>query len=482
MPRLKKSITEKTENNSINDIPSLLNTDLYNIRAVERNWKQNFSEYEIHEMFYRKPPYRGNNFVMAVGMPYALRYLKAKLSEGEGDWLLNQGFSKDFIDHLLKQGKNLFKDVNIWSVEEGTIMLPKEPIMRIEGPTSAVQLLETYLLSQAGYPTLVATKALRCFWAAKKMKNAELLEMGLRRSQTNSGHYGARAAHIAGFGITSDSLASKIFGIPVSGSSLMHADIQRRNSEREAFKSFYEYVLYKNKVIFLIDTYNVFKGAENAIHVAKEMRENGHELYGVRIDSGNIKEIIPRLKEMFSKNGFPNIKIMLTGDMNEYKILKLAKENIFPDFVGVGTDLITGGEKPALGMVYKIKAIKKGNKIIPKIKISADKGKTTIPGSHQVFRIYDKKTGLIDKDILAMSDEIINGEALLKQVVSNGNIIERWENSDKKLTKEARERAQAQILLLPEKIIDFESNKSIPLELTNKVKVTTRNLVKTIET
>ena len=223
-----------TENISISDVPSILNTDLYNIRAVERNWKQDFSEYEIHEMFFRVPPYKGNNFVMAVGMPYALRYLKCKIDESDAEWLTNQGFSEEFIKYLLKKGSDIFKDVNIWSVEEGTIMLPQEPIMRIEGPTSAVQLIETYFLSQVGYPTLIATKALRCVWAGKQLNNAFLLEMGLRRAQTNAGHYGARASYIAGFSITSDALAGKIFGIPVSGSSLMHADIQRRESERDS--------------------------------------------------------------------------------------------------------------------------------------------------------------------------------------------------------------------------------------------------------
>jgi nicotinate phosphoribosyltransferase len=451
---------------------------LYNIRAVERNWKQDFSEYEVHEMFYRVSPYKGNNFVMAVGMPYALRYLKSKLDEGDANWLLNQGFSKDFIKYLVKQGSDIFKDVNIWSVEEGTIMLPQEPIMRIEGPTSAVQLIETYLLSQVGYPTLIATKALRCVWAGKQLNNASLLEMGLRRAQTNAGHYGARASYIAGFSITSDALAGKIFGIPVSGSSLMHADIQRRESEKEAFKSFYEYVSYKDKVTFLIDTYDVFQGAQNAIEVAKEMRQNGHELYGVRVDSGDIKEIIPKLRKMFIEAEFPNVKIMLTGDMNEYKMIELAKQNVFPDFVGVGTELVTGGEKPALGMVYKIKAVKKDGVNIPKIKISADKGKTTVPGPLQVFRTYNKETGLIEKDVIGMYDEQIEGEPLLKQVVFNGNIIEEWESSDIDLTTRAKERAQAQIKLLSDDVLNFEVDKSMKIEISDKVKSVTDTLLK----
>ncbi|MBI2590179.1 nicotinate phosphoribosyltransferase [Candidatus Berkelbacteria bacterium] len=468
------------ESQSIKDIPSILNTDLYNIRASERNWAQNFSEIEVHEMFFRIPPYKGNNFVIAVGMPYALRYLKSKLDESDSEWLLNQGFSKDFIDYLVKEGSNIFKDVNIWSVEEGTIMFPQEPIMRIEGPTVAVQLLETYFLSQVGYPTLIATKAIRSVWAAKQMgNNASLLEMGLRRSQTNSGHYGARAAYISGFSISSDSLAGKLFGIPVSGSSLMHADIQRRENEREAFKSFYEFVSYKNKVTFLIDTYNVIKGAQNAVEVAKEMRQNGHELFGVRIDSGNVKELIPEVKKIFSEASFPNVKIMLTGDMNEYKILDLAKNKVTPDFIGVGTELVTGGEKPALGMVYKLKGIKHGDEVISKIKISADKGKTTLPGSHQVFRVLDKKTGLLKHDVIGMYDEKIDGEPLLKQVVSNGNIIGEWETSDIDLTKTAKERAEAQIELLPDDVLNFEKeNITVDVIISEKVKKHSEDLIK----
>lgn len=468
------------ENQSIKDIPSILNTDLYNIRASERNWVQNFSETEVHEMFFRVPPYKGNNFVVAVGMPYALRYLKAKLDESDSEWLLNQGFSKDFLDYLIKEGNNLFKDVNIWSVEEGTVMFPQEPIMRVEGPSIAVQLLETYFLSQVGYPTLIATKALRSVWATKQMGNdASLLEMGLRRSQTNSGHCGARAAYISGFSITSDAFAGKLFGIPVSGNSLMHADIQRRENEREAFKSFYEFVSYKNKVTFLIDTYNVIKGAQNAVEIAKEMRQNGHELFGVRIDSGNVKELIPEVKKIFSGAGFPNVKIMLTGDMNEYKILDLAKNKVTPDFIGIGTELVTGGEKPALGMVYKLKGIKHGDSVISKIKISADKGKTTLPGSHQVFRVLDKKTGLLKHDIIGMYDEKIDGEPLLKQVVLNGNIVGEWETSDIDLTKTAKERAETQIKLLPDDVLDFEKeNNIVDIVLSEKVKKHSEDLIK----
>lgn len=254
--------------------------------------------------------------------------------------------------------------------------------------------------------------------------------------------------------------------------------IQRRESEREAFKSFYEYVSYKDKVTFLIDTYDVFQGARNAIEVAKEMRQNGHELYGVRVDSGDIKEIIPKLRKMFIEAEFPNVKIMLTGDMNEYKMLELAKKNVFPDFVGVGTELVTGGEKPALGMVYKIKAVKKNGGNIPKIKISADKGKTTIPGPLQVFRTYNKETGLIEKDVIGMYDEQIEGEPLLKQVVFNGNIIEEWESSDINLTTRAKERAQAQIKLLPDDVLSFEAEGSIKIETSDKVKGVTDMLIK----
>jgi|GEM_PF-1753756 len=468
-----------TENISIKDIPSALNTDLYNYRASERNWKQNFSEVEVHEMFFRKAPYEGNNFVVAVGMPYALRFLKSKLQEKDGEWLLSQGFSKDFIDYLIKEGPKIFKDVNIWSVEEGTIVFPQEPIMRIQGPTIAVQLLETYFLSQVGYPTLIATKALRSVWATNQLNNnCGLLEMGLRRSQTNSGHCGARAACIAGFGITSDALAAQIFGLPVSGSSLMHADIQRRENEIEAFKSFYEYVSYKDKVIFLIDTYNVIQGAKNAVAVAKEMRSNGHELFGVRIDSGDIKKLIPEVKKIFSDEGFPNVKIMLTGDMNEYKILDLAKIGVNPDFIGVGTELVTGGEKPALGMVYKLKGIIIDGKVVPKIKISGDAGKTTLPGSHQIFRVTNNQTGKLEKDIIGMHDEDISGEHLLKQVVFNGNIIEEWEISDIELTKIAKERASAQINLLPENILNFEKNDSFPVEISSQVQKETEKLLK----
>jgi nicotinate phosphoribosyltransferase len=402
-------------------------------------------------------------------MPYALRFLKAKVTEGDAEWLIAQGFTKDFVNYLVSQSTDLFKGVNIWSVEEGTIVLPYEPILRVEGPSIPAQLLETYLLNQIGYPSLIATKALRCVWAAKQYKNNfALIEMGLRRSPTNAGHFAARSACIAGFSITSDALAAQVFGLPVSGSSLMHADIQRRGDEVSAFRSFYEFVSYKDKVIFLIDTYDVIQGAQNAVTVAKEMRKNGHELYGVRIDSGDVTMLIPKVKQVFSEAGFSNVKIMLSGDMDEYRMLELAKSKVYPDFVGVGTQLVTGGEKSDLGVVYKLKAIVKDGQVIPRIKISADKGKTTLPGSHQVFRVINEDTGQFEKDVMGMHNENLPGEQLLKQVVFNGKVVKDWTISDRDLTFRASKRLVSQVALLPENVLDFEKDEQLKIELSEE--------------
>jgi len=462
---------------------SLLETDLYQIRIAERNWVQKYSKIEVHELFFRKAPFNGA-YAIITGIREALRFLEADLSKSECKWLVEQNFSKEFVDYLYNscKDKTLFRGVKVYSVNEGEVVFPHEPIMKVVGPTVPVQLLETYLMYCIGYPSLIATKASRSAYAAKtNNRSVTVTEMGLRRAQTGSGHIGARSAYIGGVDMVCDAYAGLRYGIPTSGGSMMHADIMRRESEAEAFRSFYDYVNYKNKIVFLIDTYDIYKGCANAIEVGKEMLKNGHYLFGVRIDSGDLLEVVPKIREMLDSNGFTKTKIMLSGDLNEYKISDLAKNNVPFDIVGLGTELITGGDQPALGVAYKLTAVEKEGKFIPKIKISASSAKTTIPGAHQVYRFYSRD-GKMSHDMISFDDEPMSaGKPLLGIVYENGHISDDLCYNDIECTFKARESAQKNLNLLPKKYRNIAPAEQFQVILSETVKEARETLSKGYE-
>ena len=462
---------------------SLLETDLYQIRIAERNWIQNYNKIEVHELFFRKAPFNGA-YALAVGINEALKFLNASLSKKECKWLIKQNFSKEFVDYLYNacQNKSLFGKIKVYTVKEGTVVFPHEPIVKVIGPTIPVQLLETYLMYSIGYPSLIATKASRNVYISKSKKPEVIVtEMGLRRAQTGAGHIGAKAAYIGGVDMTCDAYVGMKYGIPTSGGSMMHSDIMRRENEIDAFRSFYDYVNYKNKVIFLIDTYDLFTGCVNAIKVGKEMLKNGHYLLGVRIDSGNLIEVVPKIRKMLDDAGFTKTKIMLSGDLNEYKISEMVDSNIPFDMLGIGTELITGGDQPALGAAYKLTAVEEEGRFIPKIKISASSAKTTIPGSHQVYRFYSEQ-GQILKDIIAIDDEFIDeGKPLLNLVYDRESISKDYSYSEKEVITTSRANAQKNLNSLPEEYRTLVPARQFPVVLSTKTKEARDKLTKEFE-
>src|SRR5213076_286175 len=289
-------------------------------------------------------------------------------------------FDAGFLDHL----RTLRLTCDVDAVPEGTLVFPNEPMMRVCGPISQCQLLETALLTILNFQSLIATKAARVCLAAE---NEAVIEFGLRRAQgMDGGLSAARAAYIGGCAGTSNLQAGQRYDIPVSGTQA-HSWIMFFESETEAFQTYAKAM--PNNCVFLVDTYNSLDGVRHAINVARQLRKNGHEIIGVRLDSGDCVALSIEARRMLDEAGFPKAKIVCSGDLDEFAITEMKKRGAKIDIWGVGTKLTTGQPDSALGGIYKLAAVRKpARKWCYRIKLSDDADKTSCPGSLQVRRFH----------------------------------------------------------------------------------------------
>ena len=289
-------------------------------------------------------------------------------------------FDSHFLDYL--RGLQLTCDVD--AIPEGTLVFANEPLVRIRGPIAQCQLLETALLNICNFQSLIATKAARVCLAAH---GDPVIEFGLRRSQgVDGGLTAARAAYIGGCAGTSNLQAGKQFGIPVSGTQA-HSWIMFFENERKAFRTYAEAM--PNNCIFLVDTYDSIDGMRHAIEIGSELRKQGHEMIGVRLDSGDGVALSIKARQMLDQAGFANAKIVGSGDLDEYTITDLKQRGAKIDVWGVGTKLSTGQPDGALGGIYKLGAIRRpGGEWQHRIKLSEESAKASVPGSLQVRRFY----------------------------------------------------------------------------------------------
>lgn len=362
---------------------------------------QNRDRIAVFDLYYRKNPF-GNGYVIATGLEQAIDcVLNIKFSQEDIDFLKSDfDFEKDFLEYLLE-----FKFTgDIYAVREGTVVFPNEPLLIVKAPIIQAQFLESVLLNVISHQSLIATKAARI----RNVVGKDLiLEFGLRRAQgPDASIYGTRASIIGGFDATSNVLAAKKFNIPVSGTH-SHSWIMSFESEYQAF---YEYAkCFKENLILLIDTYDVLKsGLPNAIRVFKELLAKNKlpKIFGVRIDSGDFAWLSKKIREKLDLEGFNKAKIVVSNDLDENLILHLKEQGAKIDSWGIGTKLITGDGNPSLGGVYKLVAIEdKEKKLEPKIKISENPEKISTPGFKNIFRVYDKKSGKMKLDILALQSE-----------------------------------------------------------------------------
>lgn len=376
--------------------PLALLTDLYQLTMAYGYWKNGLDKKEAaFHLFYRKKPF-GGGFAVAAGLEQAINFITnfryeksdltylATLKDATGHPL----FSQEFLDYLSD-----FKfTCDLDAVPEGTVVFPYQPLLRVTGPLIQCQLLESPLLNMINFPSLIATKAARVCYAAK---GDTVMEFGMRRAQGINGALTAsRAAYIGGCDSTSNVLAGKLFGIPIAGTHA-HSWVMIFDDEEEAFRAFAN--AYPTNSVFLVDTYSTVEGIKKAIQVGKELRSQGKEMLGVRLDSGDLAYLSVVCRRMLDEAGFPEAKIVASNELDENIIRELKQQGAKINIWGVGTNLVTGKEQPALDGVYKLSAIRDpGQPWEYKLKLSEQMTKVSNPGILQVRRYQNDHENVAD--------------------------------------------------------------------------------------
>lgn len=377
-------------------------TDFYELTMANGYFANGMGEtISYFDMFFRSVP-DGGGFAIMCGLEQVIDYFNSlKFEEDDIAYLRTKGiFSEEFLEYL----RNFKFCCDVWAVPEGTPIFPNEPIVTVRGPAIQAQFVETMVLLCINHQSLIATKANRIVRAAE---GRPVMEFGSRRAQGFDGAiYGARAAYIGGCSGTACTICDKEMQTPALGT-MAHSWIQMFDSELEAFRAYAE--CYPDSTTLLVDTYNVLKsGVPNAITVFKEMRAKGHKPVGIRIDSGDITYLSKRARQMLDDEGFADVKIVASNSLDEYIIRDLLRQGAKIDSFGVGERMITSKSEPVFGGVYKLVAIEKDDKIVPKIKLSENVTKITNPDFKEVWRLFDTTTGMAIADVLTCRGEIID--------------------------------------------------------------------------
>ncbi len=378
-------------------------TDLYELTMMQGYYKvKDANETVIFDMFYRSNPDKGA-YAICAGLEQLIDYIEnLHFDESDLAYLKSLGiFDDDFLDYL----KDFRFSGDVYAIPEGTVVFPREPLVKVIAPIMEAQLIETALLNIINHQSLIATKASRVVYAAN---GDGVMEFGLRRAQgPDAGIYGARAAVIAGCVGTSDVLCGKMFDVPVKGTHA-HSWIMSFPDELTAFRTYAK--LYPNACTLLVDTYDTLgSGVPNAIEVFREMRESGIELknYGIRLDSGDLAYLSKEAKKMLDEAGFSDAIISASNDLDEHLITSLKLQGATINSWGVGTNLITSKNCPSFGGVYKLSAMldRETGEFIPKIKLSENAEKMTNPGNKTIRRIYSRTSGKIIADLICLVEE-----------------------------------------------------------------------------
>lgn len=447
------------------------------------------------ELFFRKTPF-GANYAINAGLDEVIEYIsKFRFSESDIDYLREQKqgdnetsmYTEDFLNYLL----NLRITCDIDAIPEGTVVFANQPLLRITGPRIQVQLLESALIQIINFQTLIASKT---SIIKEQCQGKKLLDFGLRRAQNIAASI---AAYKGGADATSNKLLGKLYGIPTGGT-FAHAFVMSHPDELSAFRAYAKAL--PGNCIYLVDTYDVKQGIENAITVANEQRKIAKKLFakgkisqnqmesygmlGIRLDSGNLAKLSIYARKRLTDAGYPNALIVASNDLNEEKIAKLHQEGAQIDAFGVGTELVTGGKQSALGCVYKVVATQNDDLSFEgKIKISECPEKTTIPGRHQIRRYFEVDEGNGDKIFLcdAMYDIDMSPSDKLQMILtSKPNVIEEIDENtpygdllvpiyrkgelvyDCPSLPEIREQAKAQLKALPAKVKQLQNSEPYP--------------------
>mgnify|MGYP000042754935 FL=1 len=370
-------------------------TDLYELTMMQGYYEKGQNENVIFDVFFRQNPCN-NGYSVCAGLDQVIDYIKnLHFTYDDVDYLRGLGiFKEDFLHYL--SGFHFSGD--IYAIPEGTVVFPKEPLLKVVAPIMEAQLVETAILNIINHQSLIAANG------------DGIMEFGLRRAQgPDAGLYGARAAMIGGCVGTSNVLAGQMFDVPVMGTHA-HSWIMSFPDEYTAFKTYAE--MYPDNCTLLVDTYDTLKsGVPNAIRVFQEFKDAGKPLikYGIRLDSGDLAYLSKEARKMLDEAGFPEATICASNDLDEFLLHDLKMQGAAIDSWGVGTNLITSKDCPSFGGVYKLAAIQnEKGEFVPKIKISENTEKITNPGNKTIYRIYEKASGKIKADLICFADEVID--------------------------------------------------------------------------
>lgn len=377
-------------------------TDFYEITMANGYFLNGKGDTTVQfDMFFRNIPDNGGFAIMA-GVEQLVEYLEnLSFSDEDIEYLRGRGFCEEFLDYL----KNFEFKCDIYSVPEGTPIFPREPIVTVKGPAIQAQFIETMVLLAINHQSLIATKTNRIVRAAQ---GRPIMEFGSRRAQGFDGAvYGARAAYIAGCAGTACTIVDREFGVPALGT-MAHSWVQLFDSELDAFCAYAK--AYPHDCTLLVDTYNVLKsGIPNAIEAfRREVLPRGFRPKGIRIDSGDITYLSKKARVMLDEAGFEDVKIVASNSLDEYIIRDMLLQGAKVDSFGVGERLITASSAPVFGGVYKLCAVEKDGEMIPKIKLSENTAKVTIPGAKKLWRLYDNESGKALADVITLEDETID--------------------------------------------------------------------------
>ena len=410
------------------------------------------------DYFFRKNPY-GGGFVIFAGLANLLEMLENyKFGKEDCQYLQSIGFDNKFVEYL----KTFEFKGNVYTVNEGEVVFPDEPIVRIDGSILETQLVESLVLNILNFQSLIATKAARIrLVAGDKL----LLDFGLRRAQGLGAIHASRAAIIGGFNKTSNTYSARQFGI-IPNCTMAHTWIQTYDNELEAFREFVKF--YPETAVLLVDTYNTLNlGVPNAITVAKEMEKQGKRLSGIRLDSGDLAYLSKKVRRMFDESGLNYVNIVASNQLDEYIIRSLLEQNAPIDAFGVGTSLVTGKDEGALDGVYKLSEVNNQ----PTMKVSENISKITLPGKKKLYRFTNRDENCFYADGIELHNSNVphiiyhpqqhekntpvknySYEENVKKVMENGKTIIK-----KPSLETISEFAQQRLKLLPDEYKRFEN-------------------------
>ena len=426
-----------------------LATDLYELTMAAAYFENKEPGEATFELFVRNLPHN-RSYLVAAGLEQVVEYLRGlRFEKSHVDFLRNHQSFKDIDDSFFRYLQAFRFTGDVWALPEGTVFFANEPVLRVTAPIIEAQVVETYLLSTINFETVITTKASRVVQAAR---GREVVEFGARRAHgPEAALLAARSSYIGGCVGTSNVLAGYKFGIPIYGT-MAHSFVMNYETEEEAFQRFCK--TFPSKPALLLDTYDTIKAVQKVVPLKPSL---------VRLDSGDRYDLSVKVRKILDDAGLKQTKIFVSGDLNEFIIDDLTSRGAPIDAFGVGTELVTSRDEPALQGIYKIVETRRNGQL--KFRVKTSEGKRTLPGAKQIYRKYSS-SGEIIEDTLALAerDEIVHGEPLLVEVLRRGRLV-----SSLPRLHEIREGAMKNISRLPAKFRELNSSQPSPVVLSQKL-------------